>query len=831
LREKVGACRHFNEAFVVIMREFFRLPARLENGYLFSLNKRNSHRWAGVFYNGGWHRFDATGSPPEIAIRGRNVQEEYAAMEATPANFYQLQEKIRLYTQNNIRMDAEEYEARKALFRIANALGPAFLSSAISPTWRAINQRHNLTGDDAIDEAWEYIHLTVTTEHWRHINYFYYYAPDSPEGVQALRDRAHNIIISSGTNSSTRAAYMIAFHIFDNVDEYYAQRHLTVGDYIRVRFAQALVEDRPLTDLASVREVSTYVSQGNNLLALVRYRAFQTAAAPRIEDRSLTDYHMEFLYEALTQSGTIDTAFSRLANLQPNNAPFPGQALSLLAYIAYRTQNQAYRERVTDLFALYHRSSEQQINFIEEYNAPWGLDSISPNRELLALIARSSDMQVLISNLSSRSLDSVLRQIFEANSDYIFAALTIEAAQTAIMLDNLILQTFQSSLILARFDPRFLSLARQIAPQVLESLQARSSVNFYEIDLSILPDLRYLDEDGTGESILYEVLSRIEFSNLSEQESFLRALSERGERPTDFHFTLQGMRNHFSLRVALGASLDGLLLAQGTTPQEIATNILLVPLPEEVNFWLERYPEFFPDLIHHLLLINFTAELQGIPRDTSAIINHVFDLSNFEWNSFLPNLLYPDLLSEEPLPPNTLSLYLQTLDRALQGVTLTEEDFRQIGNIVARNSDNPGAIILLTHLARNPEIDFEMPSFARLTPNFLSAASGLSGNEQALIASFLLAEGADVNASLSTSVAAQDRLLQMVEENLQTGSNEDWAMLSRNLSRFRNEAVREEFLLRQIGLDRPGRNAAEISTLADMLERIDQLGLRLGVDS
>jgi len=827
LREKVGACRHFNEAFVVIMREFYGLPARLVIGSLYNLNQRNSHRWAEVYYAGNWHRFDATGSPIETgSLEGINVQEEYAAMEATPANFSQLQEKIRLTVQNNFRPNNdEEYEDRSALFRIAKALGPEFTRSAISSTWREIHQRFSFSRPPA-NIFWDNILLNIE-----------YYASNSSEPVPALLNRARNIIASRTTNSATRANYMITFRIFENVDEYYAQGYFTAFDYIIVRFAQAIIEDRPVSDLAGRPGIREVVAQ--NFIALLHDELYgEVASAERPGEGFLIYEQMEFFYEALSQSGSIDTLFSHIANdpdyIQPTHAPL---AFSLLGYIAYRTQNQAYRERVRDIFTLYHRTPEQQISFIKEYNAPWLLYCAVSNEVTSGLLGLSgateftlSRLSPLLTRLDAPQARTILLPVLDRLTEILPRQVNESVANELVGFDdfNTLLRLHNIGLDNSN---QFLTLARQIAPQVLEATQQEESIPFNWIDLSILPNLRYLDEDDTGDSIAFELLSRAEFSNLSNQESFLRAISERREAPADFQYTPQGMRNNFRRRAVLGASLDGLLLAQGTTPQEVAANNLFVPTREEVNSWLERYLELTPDLIHHLLLINFTAELQGIPRDTSGTIDYVFGHSNLEGASFLPDLLYPDLLSEEPLPPNTQALYLQTLDRALQGATLTEEDFRQIGNIVARNSNNPAAIKLLAPLARNPEIDFEMPSFARLTPNFLSAASGLPGNDRALIASFLLAEGAEANAPLSASVTVQDRLLQMVEDNLQAGSSEDRAMLSRNLSRFRNEAVREEFLLRQIELDRPGRNAAEISTLADMLERIDHLGLRMGEDS
>ena len=873
LRERVGSCRHFNEAFVVIMREYFGLPARLANGYLYDLNNRNSHRWAEVFYDGSWHSFDSTGQAPNT-LSSTSDQNELATRPATPANLFALQAKLEERVNESYRFGVqnlanEEPAERQAYWRLANELGGEYLSTAIATNLRHIETRYEFdNANEAIANAFNAIESTDPATDATHFHFNEVYFPDSSPVAQAIINQAvTNKIRSESTTSVKRASYMIAFHLFDQVDEYFAAGQLTLPDYLTVRITQSYITDRSLNDLVQSPAIRRFVAQNDNAGSLLSLRFVDSGLSHVAYYSSFRpDHHMAFLYECLVREGQIDRFFARNINTLHSSAviaTFPGfnsglgysshsrhTLFSFLAYIAYREQNQTYRQQLGQKInaQLTFRNADGtenpfnalNLNWLQTaFNSPWHM-YVSTNDGQ----GTTSLPQLFSGHYPTNRLKlAQARELFSPYFDQFETDLRVSVAGViqsyrAVGFDpgyiesnyNQSMSLFSSLLAYAKMDSnpeRFLSVARQIAPYVLTAVESGRG-DLLDIDLNSLDQLLYLDEDGTGLRILTSLLSSTTFADSYQRNAFLIAYVEaQEERPADFHSSREAAFAILDFNPVYHSLWFDYMLEVGDSHETITE------LYENRN-WITQEEGTGPALIHTLLLNNLVAEARGLDLSatTGRLVEQTFAQGNFEGETFLPDLLYAELSAEAVLPNNTHDLYLQTLNQSLQGVELEEEDVSQIRTVIA-NNPSPESLRLLAHVARSENRNLELASFAFFIPDFLSSHESLPKNEKLLIGLFLLSQADPVSTGPEANqnfLSVRRQIFDIIETANPNLNEADRQALTSNLHQARQFFLGRQRMLQSMALHTQ-HFSVDLEVIDDTLERVEEISERYGLES
>ncbi|MBU0502146.1 MAG: transglutaminase-like domain-containing protein, partial [Candidatus Margulisbacteria bacterium] len=610
LREGVGDCNEFNQVFVTILRSYFHLPARLVEGSLYDLNLRNAHTWSEVFYEGSWHRFDATGSAPELGLFYNSEDAfdspyypylQLAKLSPTPSNYFYLQAELAqiatelreaitsrdkgLELDTNLKRDAYS----KRFFEIARSLGKGreAATSAVKNLEKILNSSEGLSS--GYRDLYQQYSLGLFPE-------------ETPE--KTIAEKILSFVLSKNTSNKRRAVLLTTINSYakDHLGEgylrnLYKNRMLALDDYARIALINLTAESSKSPEIT--REIATLSGY------LKHHRFF-------FDKRLVSDFgqrNNKFLFDSLRRHGQTNRFFVALANYlnskisnasaRDDVAPldrgyFEAEKnlsdqernilndLSTLSYLAYRTQGRDKRRACQRLFNKLSKINQKRWLFAMD--RPWHFyihyDSDMLQRHSLHMYAigweqHDSFLKMFSLHFMLRMEERQSAEIFRPHINEVYQTVRTEVDERTTSGRELDRLEFFALLWLARIDensPRFLDLARQVAPRVLEQVQQQEIINFSNLDLSTLQDLLYLDEDGTGMRIVSAMISKTRFSSFEEFWNFKTAYNSRTTSRTVARpeSSVEMKKAFLELFVTLWQPEFDYLLEEWGSPQEIA---------------------------------------------------------------------------------------------------------------------------------------------------------------------------------------------------------------------------------------------------------------------
>ncbi|OVE73492.1 hypothetical protein BVX93_01495, partial [bacterium B13(2017)] len=807
-----GDCKDFNLALATILRHEFQIPVVITHGYLNNIETKG-HRWLKVFHDNEWHVVDATGTvsiDSESTDNFIDYENRMNNLPATLGDFNALHQKINqinlndpysktkshtITYENGLQEETvilEEYLLRKAYLRIATELGDRYISKAFETTLMQINKRYKLPESNSGLRLWSVMNnISPNALIDNHQDHFFAYFPN--EKIRNyLNTRAINNITSKNSDSAIRTSYIIMFHHFENIDELYEQRLLTHNQYLYCRIFQCFIEGRPLEDLINNPRITRLVTNEDTFYDLLLLRRNNHG---NLKLDFYTYEFMSFLYECLHRENKVNYFFNALLN-QLNQSELNRNQVeyyfSFLTYIAYRNpENEQYINIVKDSISFIEDTDPSIVRvglplWITRYNSVWNFWIATFNADI-------DTIENYLGNFTDAELINVLfqilrplafernREIFSQHLDYFYDRLA-EYCSTSDK-ENLKIQDLQVLLYFNRMEEsnRFLELATEILPDVLENMQNKDDIDISIVDPELIHDIINMTEYGDGIILLQEFLLIANITNYEILRNYLN---------NDYQLinpSIETQRELMWLEI-IETTLEMELDIHDSNPLE---TIALQNDPYFIRTTLDEFPELTEDAIHELLVLNNYAEQRNIPL-SPYIQEHIEEIINntdFSVVNISVDNIYFDLLNDENLSPQTLNSYLLTLNQILIHYNIEEEDFWQIRAIIEKFPENPNALRLLSHLAQAENNILEMFSFNIFTENFLRLNEQIPVNDRLMISSFLLIQGPLEDEEIEQSMRKSQELLNILIESIEHAdlSAELIRPLRRNLIRFTND--------------------------------------------